>query len=67
MAAGSEIILADEPTGNLDSENSQNIVEILRELAHKENRCVIIVTHDSTVAEAADVVLHMRDGKLITG
>ena len=67
LAAGSEIILADEPTGNLDSENSQNIVEILRELAHKENRCAIIVTHDPTVAEAADVVLHMRDGKLITG
>lgn len=67
LAAGSEIILADEPTGNLDSENSQNIVEILRELAHGENRCVIIVTHDPAVADAADVVLHMRDGKLVTG
>lgn len=67
LAAGSEIILADEPTGNLDSENSRNIVEILRELAHEENRCVIIVTHDSAVAEVADVVLHMRDGKLVTG
>lgn len=65
LASGSEIILADEPTGSLDSENSQNIVEILRRLAHEENRCVIIVTHDPAVAEAADIVLHMRDGKLI--
>ena len=67
LAAGSEVILADEPTGNLDSENSRNIVEILRQLAHEESRCVIIVTHDPAVAQAADVVLHMRDGKLITG
>lgn len=65
LASGSEIVLADEPTGNLDSENSQNIVEILQSLAHENNRCVIIVTHDPAVAEAADVVLKMRDGKFI--
>ena len=65
LASGSEIILADEPTGNLDSVNSQNIVEILRDLAHDHDRCVIIVTHDPAVAEAADVVLNMKDGKLI--
>ena len=65
LASGSEIILADEPTGNLDSANSQNIVEILRDLAHDHDRCVIIVTHDPAVAEAADVVLNMKDGKLI--
>ena len=64
LASGSEIILADEPTGNMDSTNSQNIVEILRQLAHENDRCVIIVTHDPTVAEAADVVLKMKDGKL---
>ena len=64
LASGSEIILADEPTGNLDSTNSQNIVEILRQLAHENNRCVIIVTHDPAVAEAADVVLKMKDSKL---
>ena len=65
LASGSEIILADEPTGNLDSTNSQNIVEILRQLAHENNRCVIIVTHDPAVAEAADVVLKMKDGKIV--
>ena len=65
LASGSEIILADEPTGNLDSTNSRNIVEILHRLAHENDRCVIIVTHDPAVAEAADVVLNMKDGKLI--
>ena len=64
LASGSQIILADEPTGNLDSGNSRNIVEILQGLAHAENRCVIIVTHDPAVAEAADVVLKMLDGVL---
>ena len=62
LAAGSEIVLADEPTGNLDQENSRNIVRILQRLAHEENRCVIHVTHDPVVAEAADVVFHMQDG-----
>ena len=65
LASGSEIILADEPTGNLDSNNSRSIVGILRDLAHEHDRCVIIVTHDPAVAEAADVVLNMKDGKLI--
>ena len=62
---GSKLIRAAEPTGNLDSENSRNIVGILQRLSHEENRCVIIVTHDPAVAEVADVVLKMKDGKLI--
>lgn len=65
LAAGSEIILADEPTGSLDEENGQNIVRILKDLAHNENRCVIVVTHDPAIGEQADQVLHMKDGKLI--
>ncbi len=64
LTAGSEIILADEPTGNLDSENSRNIIQILSRLSHDENCCVIIVTHDPEVAGAADIVLQMKDGKL---
>ena len=64
LAAGSEIILADEPTGNLDTENTEKIISILGTLARDEERCVIIVTHDPAVSAAADVVLHMRDGKL---
>ncbi len=64
LASGSELILADEPTGNLDSENSRNIVEILQSLAHDEQRCVIVVTHAPDVAASADICLHMKDGKL---
>ena len=65
LAAKSEIILADEPTGNLDSENSLNIVQLLKELAVSENVCVIVVTHDPAVAERADVVIKLSDGSII--
>ncbi len=62
LAQGCKIILADEPTGNLDTTNTQNIVEILKKLAHEENCTVIIVTHDNAVAAQADVTLRMKDG-----
>ena len=58
------IILADEPTGNLDSENSANIIGILKALAHDDGRCVIIVTHAEEIAAEADVRLHMSDGRI---
>ncbi len=64
LASNAKILLGDEPTGNLDSANTQNIIEILASLAHEKGYCVIIVTHDSEVAEAADVALRMRDGEL---
>lgn len=64
LASNAKILLGDEPTGNLDSVNTQNIIEILAGLAHEKGYCVIIVTHDSEVAEAADVALRMRDGEL---
>lgn len=65
LAQGCKIILADEPTGNLDSTNTRNIVEILRGLAHDDGCTVIIVTHDPAVAEQADMVLQMKDGSWI--
>lgn len=64
LATGAGILLADEPTGNLDGENSRNVVEILTRLAHEEGYCVIIVTHDPAIAEASDVVYRMADGVL---
>ena len=64
LAAGSEIILADEPTGNLDTANGDQVVEILLRLAHEENRCVIIVTHDLDIAERMDEIYTMLDGVL---
>ena len=65
LAQGCKIILADEPTGNLDSTNTANIVKILCSLAHDDGCTVIIVTHDPSVAEQADVVLRMKDGAWI--
>ena len=62
LASGAKIILADEPTGNLDAANTENIMGILHRLAHDEGYCVIVVTHDHEVAEAADVVFGMKDG-----
>ena len=62
LASGAQTILADEPTGNLDVENSDNIMEILCGLAHDDGYCVIVVTHDMDVADKADVIYKMRDG-----
>mgnify|MGYP000849542854 FL=1 len=67
LASGARVILADEPTGNLDKANGQNIVDILKSLAHDQDYCVIIVTHDPAVAEQADQVWKMDDGLLTAG
>ena len=64
LSSGAGILLADEPTGNLDGENSRNIVEILTRLAHEGGYCVVIVTHDPAIADAADVVYAVADGEL---
>ncbi len=64
IAAGGEILLADEPTGNLDSQNEKVIVDLLCKLAHEDNYAVIVVTHNEAVAAAADVVYGMTDGVL---
>ena len=57
------IILADEPTGNLDSKNERNIFELLKKLS-LEGKCVIVVSHNEELKKYADVVLKIRDGKL---
>ena len=64
LATGAGVLLADEPTGTLDGENSLNVVELLTRLAHKDGYCVIIVTHDPAIAEASDLVYRMADGVL---
>lgn len=64
LASDAKIILADEPTGNLDSENSQNIIELLHSLVKEKSYCVIVVTHDPGIAAGADVVYRMQDGLL---
>lgn len=58
-------ILADEPTGNLDRDNAEKIMEILSDLARQENKCIIIATHSDMVCSYADIVMKMCDGKLL--
>ena len=67
LAAGNRIILADEPTGNLDISNGEQVVEILLRLAHEEGRCVIVITHDMEIAGMMDQIYTMRDGELLCG
>ena len=55
-----DIILADEPTGNLDRETENEIMKIFDDLAHKQNKCVILVTHSANVAEKADIVYELK-------
>lgn len=60
-----ELLLCDEPTGNLDSESGENIIELLWELNKSRKMTLMIVTHDAQIARAAQRVLHIRDGKII--
>ena len=59
-----EIILADEPTGNLDEHTAGEIIDVLKSLAKERNKCVIVVTHSKEVANAADTILELRETKL---
>ena len=64
IASNSPIIVADEPTGNLDEETEEKIIDLFKDLAHSEKKIVIIVTHSKKVAEHADKILRLRKGKL---
>ena len=64
LASEAPIILADEPTGNLDSDTAGEIIEILKRLAKERNKCVIVVTHSKEVANSADIILELSDKKL---
>lgn len=65
LATDVDIILADEPTGNLDNNTQKEIIKIFQELSHVYNKCVIVVTHSNSVAKSSDVTYAMIDGKLI--
>lgn len=64
LATGAKVILADEPTGNLNDENSYKIIDIFKRLAHEQGFCVIIVTHDMEIAEQSDNVWRIKDGTI---
>ena len=59
------LLLADEPTGNLDSENSRDIISLLRRFNKQSNQTVIIITHDERIALSADRVIAIEDGKIV--
>lgn len=63
LASASSVILADEPTGNLDEEMALEITAVLKESAQKYGKCVIVVSHSAQVAEMADVVYRLKDGR----
>ena len=66
LASDTPVILADEPTGNLDEDTAGDITKILKESAHELNKCVIVVTHSNELASQADVILKLKRGSLHT-
>ncbi|MGM5481370.1 MAG: ABC transporter ATP-binding protein [Nanobdellota archaeon] len=65
LAVDPEVILADEPTGNLDSSTGDTVMDFLKKLHDKEGKTIIMVTHDEEVAKFADRVEHLRDGQIV--
>jgi lipoprotein-releasing system ATP-binding protein len=64
LIASPQILLADEPTGNLDKQTGQEIIQLLRSLNEREQLTIVMVTHDPTVATVADRVLRLADGRI---
>lgn len=65
LATNVDVILADEPTGNLDASMQQEMVDIFKQLAHEHGKCVIVVTHNHEIALQADVCYELEQGKLV--
>jgi putative ABC transport system ATP-binding protein len=64
LANQPDIILVDEPTGNLDTQTSETIIKLLHSLAHTANTTVLVVTHDDSLASQTDRTFHLEDGRL---
>ena len=60
-----EIVFADEPTGNLDSRTSEDVMNLMRRLVNEKKQTLIMVTHDNNLASYADRIFHIKDGKII--
>ena len=65
LASHSNVIAADEPTGNLDEENADAVMALLKKLAHEQGKTVIVVTHDRLLAEEADRFYRLRQGRIV--
>ena len=67
LVARPTIILADEPTGNLDSKTSDEVMSLLKTMIKKYNQTLVMITHDETIAQMADRVIYIEDGKVVKG
>jgi putative ABC transport system ATP-binding protein len=67
LASGARILLADEPTGNLDQETGEQIIKLLFELREQEGASLLLITHDRALAKRCDRISEVRDGKIISG
>lgn len=61
------LVLADEPTGNLDTETSHDVIGLLRTMAKRFQQTLVVITHDQDIAQMADRIVHMKDGKIVRG
>jgi putative ABC transport system ATP-binding protein len=66
ISTDANLILADEPTGNLDTNTAQEVIDVFKSLAHDDGKCVIAVTHSIPFSEQADVIIKLENGKLLT-
>ena len=66
LANGPSLLLADEPTGNLDSDNAHAVLDLIISLQQEQGRTMVLVTHDASIAERAGRILHMMDGRIIS-
>ena len=64
LCSEAKVLLADEPTGNLDEETAEGIIGLLKKTAHELGKCVVVVTHSRRLAEEADEVLELKEGRL---
>ena len=64
LASNAKVLLADEPTGNLDEQTAKGIIELLKQTAHELGKCVIVVTHSKYLANEADEIIKINDGKI---
>jgi ABC-type lipoprotein export system ATPase subunit len=66
LVNGPDLLLADEPTGNLDRANSEAVFELLMDCSRRRNQAVVMVTHNEELAGRADRIVRMRDGKILS-
>lgn len=65
LAVNPKIIFADEPTGNLDSKTTMEVIRLMRKIVREQNQTLVMVTHDNTLASYADRIIHVIDGKIV--